>query len=113
MSDQKRCHQYSNKYVKYGVIPSVNNDHLPQCLICEKTFRIKPSRISQNLNTKHLNEAKKDIIYFLDLKHKFKNLSTLLKNIYQRGNQLHSISKLIAKYGKHYNIGETLIILFF
>ena len=73
MSKQK-CRQYSSEYLKYSVIPSVTNELLPMCLICEKTFTnkgIKPSRMIDHLKAKHPEKANKDIAYFRDLKVKF------------------------------------------
>ena len=64
MSKQKRkCRQYSSEYLKYGVIPSVTNEQLPMCLICEKTFTnegMKPSRMIDHLKAKHPENANKD-----------------------------------------------------
>lgn len=121
MSNQKRkCRQYSSEYIKYGVIPSVNNEQLPMCLICEKTFTnegMKPSRMIDHLKVKHPEKANKDVAYFRDLKEKFGKRCTIGGLFKSYGIELekglvasYKISKLIAKCGKSHTIGETLII---
>ena len=121
MSKQKRkCRQYSSEYLKYDVIPSVTNKQLPICLICEKTFTnegMKPSGMIDHLKAKHPEKANKHVAYFRDLKLKFEKRPTFgalfksCENEVEKGLiASYKVSKLIAKCGKSYNIGETLII---
>ena len=35
---KKKCKQFNVDYLKYSFIPSPQNEHLPFCLICEKTL---------------------------------------------------------------------------
>ena len=109
MSKQKRkCRQYSSEYLKYGVIPSVTNEQLPMCLICEKTFThegMKPSRMIDHLKAKHLEKANKDFAYFRDLKVKFEKRPTIGALFKSCGNEVekgliasYKVSKLIAKW---------------
>ena len=121
MSKQKRkCHQYLSQYLKYGVVPSVTNEQLPMCLICEKTFTnegMKPLRMIDHLKAKHPKKANEDFAYFCDLKVKFEKRQTIgalfksCKNKVEKGLiASYKVSKLIAKCGKSHNIGETFII---
>ena len=121
MSNQKRkCRQYSSEYLKYGVIPSVNNEQLPMCLISEKTFTsagMKPFRMIDHLKVKHPEKANKDVACFRDMKVKFEKRSTIGGLFKSYGNEVekgliacYKISNLIAKCGKSHTIGETLII---
>lgn len=120
MSGKKKCRQYSIEYLKYGVIPSLNNEQLPLCLLCERTFSnegMKPSRMSDHLKIKHADKANKDVAYFRDLKMKFEKRSTIKGLFTKQSSQLeqgliasYKISKLIAKCGKSHTIGETLIL---
>ena len=121
MSKQKRKYrQYSSERLKYGVIPSVTNEQLPMCLICEKTFTnegMEPSRMIDHLKAKPPEKANKDFAYFRDLKVKFEKRPTIgalfksCRNEVEKGLiASYKVSKLIAKCGKSHNIGETLII---
>lgn len=118
---KKKCRQYSQEYLKYGFIPSVTNDTMPLCLLCEKTFSndaMKPAKMKDHLERVHSDKKNKDLDYFKTLKEKFKNQSNI-KNFFKAPASADSegglkasynISLMIAKKGKAHTIGEEIII---
>ncbi|KAK9396609.1 hypothetical protein NXF25_019970 [Crotalus adamanteus] len=90
------------------------------CLLCHKTLSneaMKPSQLRKYLSTKHPNNKDKPIEYFQEIYKKFQNHSTIVASFKKQHavNEddliaAYRISQLIAKSGKSYNIGETVII---
>ncbi|KAK9410633.1 hypothetical protein NXF25_001808, partial [Crotalus adamanteus] len=74
-------------------------------------------RLREHLSTKHPNDKDKPIEYFQEIYKKFQNLSTIVASFKKQhaANKdglicAYRILQLIAKSGKSYNIGETVII---
>ena len=117
---KKKCRQYSVENLKFGFIPSPNNEQRPMCLICEKTFSneaMKPSRLFEHLNNSHSTKVKENISYFENLRYKFNNrrqIPSLINTQSQKCDDglvcSYNISKMIAKSGKPHTIGEQLIL---
>ena len=120
MPAKKKCSQYSVEYLKFGFIPSPDNEQLPLCLMCEKTLSnesMKPSRLLEHLNKKHKDRKDKDENYFISLKNDFKRRKPIASFFASKQNKIcnglicsYNISKLIAKSGKPHAIGEQLIL---
>lgn len=121
MSQKKKyARGYSPEYLKFGFIESIVNKQNPMCLICNKTLSneaMKPSRLREHLSTKHPNDKNKPMEYFQELHKKLLDRPTIVASFKKQSaaNEdgllaSYRISQLIAKSGKSYNIGETLII---
>lgn len=118
---KKKCRQYSDEYLKYGFVPSINNKTIPMCLLCEKTFSndaMKPAKMMDHLERIHFDKKDKDIEYFKMLKERLitrPNLTRFLKSSTSANSEgglkaSYSISFNIAKKGKPYTIGEEIIL---
>lgn len=117
---KKYVRGYLPEYLKFGFIESITNKGNPMCLICHKTLSneaMKPSRLLEHMSTKHSNYKDKPIEYFQEMHKKFLNRLTIASSFKKQnaGNEdgllaSYRISRLIAKCGKSYNIGEKLII---
>ncbi|XP_034287159.2 zinc finger BED domain-containing protein 5-like [Pantherophis guttatus] len=121
MSQKKKyARGYLPEYLKMGFIESVVNKQHPTCLLCHRTLSnkaMKPSRLREHLSTNHPNDKDKPIEYFQEIYKKFQNRSTIIASFKKqhavnedRLIAAYRISRLIAKSGKSYNIGETVII---
>lgn len=119
MAEKKKCRQYSIEYLKFGFIPSPSNEQLPLCLICNAVFSneaMKPSRLKEHLNKKHMDKVGKDINYFQKLKQQHSKhtcISLLRPQPLQQDKGLiasYNVSLLIAQNGKPHDIGEKLIL---
>lgn len=67
MSENKKCREYSIKYLKFGFISFPTNKKLSLRLICEKTFSnetMKPSRMKEHIITGHSDKTNKNIYTF-------------------------------------------------
>ena len=105
---KKKCRQYSDEYLKYGFLPSINNKTIHMCLLCEKTFSndaMKPAKMMDHLERIHFDKKNKGIEYFKMLKERFitrPNLSTFLKS----STSANSEGGLKASYSISFNIAK-------
>ncbi|KAK4319477.1 hypothetical protein Pmani_009580 [Petrolisthes manimaculis] len=118
---KKKCRQYSQKYMKYGLTTSLTNDTMPLCLLCEKTFSndaMKPAKMKDHLERVHSDKKNKDLDYFKTLKENLKSRSDI-KTFFTAAASAdtegglkasYNISLMIAKKGKARTLGEEIII---
>ena len=57
---KKKCRQYSEEYLKYGLIQSPTNPQQPMCLVCEKNLSNEAMKASRVL--KHLQKIHPDTV---------------------------------------------------
>ena len=108
--DKKKCRQYSVDYLKFGFIPSLSDQHLPMCLLCNRVLSndaMKPSKLEDHLKRCHPDKRSKDLTYFKTLKEKLQKRTTvdsMFASISKRDDDglwaSYNISLLIAKSRK-------------
>lgn len=119
-SEKKKCRQYSVEYLAYGFIQSLQDQRIPQCLICEKTLTnesMRPSKLKNHLIVKHPDKKDESLEYFKKLRENFQKKRTIKNMFTDQSAKLdkgllasYEISKLIAKAGKPHCLGESLIV---
>lgn len=121
---KKKCRSYQMDYLKYGFIEFPENNQLPLCLFCLKTFSndsMKPSKLKEHLNKKHSVNIEKPIDFFKKAKESYlkqRNTFVAPSPGSSTGHTLqtdgletsYKLALLIAKKAKPHNIGEELII---
>ncbi|GBP18407.1 Protein FAM200B [Eumeta japonica] len=117
---EKKCHQYSVEYLKFGLLPSKADKRLPTCLLCNKVLSndsMKPSKLEDHLRRCNLDKISKDLKYFQTLKEKYEKRPTV-QSMFSSTSESnddslqasYNIILLITKSGKLHTIGEQLIL---
>lgn len=116
---RKKLRQYSEDMLKFGFVPSTQNQALPFCLICHTCLSnesMKPGRLENHLTTKHPKHASSPLEYFKSLKEKFGRRTTV-SSLFAASNSTSDrvqeasfeLSLLIAKLGQSHTLGEQLV----
>ncbi|XP_076044729.1 zinc finger MYM-type protein 6-like [Oratosquilla oratoria] len=122
-ASQKKCRQYSVKYLDYGFIESPHNSAMPMCLICKASMSnesmcpCKLKKIYIYLETAHKDKKDKPLDIFKNLRDEFQGRMTVNRMFTQKVAKIdrgmlasYKISNLIAKACKPHTIGESIII---
>ncbi|XP_065654688.1 zinc finger BED domain-containing protein 5-like [Hydra vulgaris] len=115
-SATRKKRQYSEEYLKFGLIPAFHDARLPFCLLCQQCLNnesMKPGRLEAHLKAKHKDQINSSLNYFQILKKNYEKRTTIKSlftvhnvNINRTLEASNQISLLIAKSGKNHSIGE-------
>ena len=82
----KKRRQYSQEYLKYGLVPLFAKEDISMCLLCEKTYSneaIKPAKMRDHLERFHFDKSRY-LKYFNILRRKLRaklNLNAFLYHL--------------------------------
>ncbi|GFT14301.1 SCAN domain-containing protein 3 [Trichonephila clavipes] len=118
-ASKKKTRQYSEEYLKFGFIPTVQDERSPFCLLCQQFLSnesMKRGRLEAHLKAKHSAHINSDLSDFKTSKENFEERTTI-KSLFtahtSTNNRVleasYQISLFIAKTGKTQTIEENLI----
>ncbi|GFU29901.1 uncharacterized protein TNCV_1686851 [Trichonephila clavipes] len=109
-TSKKKTRQYSEKFLKFGFIPAIQDKRIPLCLLCQQFLSnesMKRGRLEAHLKAKHSAHINSYLSYFKTLKENFEKRTTI-KSLFAAhtltNNRVleasYQISLFIAKTGK-------------
>ena len=113
----KYTRKYDVEYIKYGFVPSENDENLPVCVICLQVLSneaMKPTKLRRHLTTRHPDLQNKPQEYFERKAIGYTKQRAVFKTtvtINEKSDKAsYLIAQRIAKSKKPHTIGEDLIM---
>ena len=121
---KKKCRQYDINYLKFGFIEFPEDNKIPLCLFCLKTFTndaMKPSKLKDHFEKQHKGLIGRPMEFFSNAKQNYlrqrkafsssETKNPIKNNLQTDGLEASDkISLLIAQKAKPHNIAEELIV---